>query len=68
MAEGASTNTTRKIATLRRWSENPCLIDAKYLSEIADEMERVYNIMIERAETIDHLGEQLDVLARGDER
>jgi hypothetical protein len=54
---GASTDTTRKIATLRLWSKNPefIVIDSVYLGEIADEMERVYKLMIDANKSIDAL-------------
>jgi hypothetical protein len=43
---GASTDTTRKIDTLRRWSRQGVPHDKlEYLGEIADEMERVYLLM-----------------------
>lgn len=59
-----SSDTTRKIETLRRMAvrlENgEPLKDPSYLNAIADEMERVYRLMIERAETISVLEECVD--------
>jgi len=49
---GMSTNTTRKIDTLRRMAMRlkvgSPLKDGSYLEDIADEMERVYGLMLER--------------------
>jgi hypothetical protein len=45
-----STDTTRKIDTLRRWARSPSLIDPAYLAEIANEFERVYRLMVARAD------------------
>lgn len=50
-----STDATRKIATLRRWARSPGLIDSSYLAEIADEFERVHEIMTRRGETLSAL-------------
>lgn len=47
-----STDATRKIATLRKWSKNPGFINPSYLLDIADEFERVFEIMKARAEVI----------------
>lgn len=41
----ASTDTSRKIGTLRRWAVRG-VRRVEYLSEIADEMEHVYRTMI----------------------
>jgi hypothetical protein len=61
----ASTDTTRKIATLRRWSKNPEFVDASYLGEIADEMERVYELMIGANKSVDALESLRPLWAQG---
>lgn len=44
-----STDTTRKIDTLRRWSKKEASgMNMPYLADIADEMERIYALMIRR--------------------
>ena len=53
--ERVSTDATRKIATLRKWAENPASINPAYLAEIASEFERVHNIMVERGEILEML-------------
>lgn len=49
LIDTASTDTTRKIATLRKWGHQEKIPEGRisYLVEIGDEMERIYNLMIE---------------------